>query len=128
MNSLNSGCGQLKLLSLDCSVVYSVLCFVCRNYGPTLYVQQVARRHKCQAALWLYERDGEHYITEVGTMNCFILWRNENNGTNRSLLPPTIPLTPSLYFFLLADWFGCSFTSLRNKFSVSDKKSGGVLI
>ena len=62
-----------------------------------MYVQQVAQRHKCQAVLWLYERDGEHWLTEVGMMNCFVLWRNEHNG---ALLAPTS--TPRLCILLAA--------------------------
>ena len=67
-----------------------------RNYAPTMYVQQVAQRHKCQAVLWLYERDGEHWLTDVGMINCFVLWRNEHNSAllSRLLIRSSIEPNP----------------------------------
>ncbi len=51
----------------------------CRNYGPTIYVQQkAARDHGAQQVLWLYGPD--HLVTEVGTMNIFMLWKNARGG------------------------------------------------
>lgn len=46
------------------------------NYGPTIAVQNEAVKRGCQQVLWLYGPDEE--ITEVGTMNLFIYWTNEN--------------------------------------------------
>ena len=41
-------------------------------------MQNVALQKGCQQVLWLYGEQEE--ITEVGTMNLFIYWTNENGG------------------------------------------------
>lgn len=46
------------------------------NYGPTIRVQEEASKRGCEQVLWLYGDD--HQITEVGTMNMFIYWMNED--------------------------------------------------
>lgn len=48
------------------------------NYGPTIHVQLEASRKGLQQVLWLY--GPEHYVTEVGTMNIFMLFINDNGG------------------------------------------------
>ncbi|XP_042201037.1 branched-chain-amino-acid aminotransferase, mitochondrial [Callorhinchus milii] len=55
------------------------------NYGPTIYVQSEALKRGCQQVLWLYGED--HEITEVGTMNIFVYWNNEQ-GVLELLTPP----------------------------------------
>lgn len=50
----------------------------CRNYGPTIAVQNEAVKRGCQQVLWLYGEQEE--ITEVGTMNLFIYWTNQDGG------------------------------------------------
>ncbi|XP_062337161.1 branched-chain-amino-acid aminotransferase, mitochondrial [Osmerus eperlanus] len=55
------------------------------NYGPTIAVQNEANQQGCQQVLWLYGEQEE--ITEVGTMNLFIYWTNEN-GEKELLTPP----------------------------------------
>ena len=51
----------------------------CSNYGPTVRIQQLAlHEFGCQQVMWLYGKD--HYITEVGTMNLFMFWTNEQGG------------------------------------------------
>lgn len=49
-----------------------------RNYGPTVLVQEEARKRGCEQVLWLYGPD--HQLTEVGTMNIFIYWTYEDGG------------------------------------------------
>lgn len=49
-----------------------------RNYGSSIYAQQEALELGCQQVLWLYGED--HQITEVGTMNLFLYWINEDGG------------------------------------------------
>lgn len=49
-----------------------------RNYGSSIYAQQEALEFGCQQVLWLYGED--HQITEVGTMNLFLYWINEDGG------------------------------------------------
>lgn len=44
-----------------------------RNYAPTILPQQVAVQHGYTQVLWLF---GDQ-VTEVGTMNFFVLWDNE---------------------------------------------------
>nr|XP_019950102.1 PREDICTED: branched-chain-amino-acid aminotransferase, cytosolic-like isoform X2 [Paralichthys olivaceus] len=55
------------------------------NYGPTIMVQNEAVKQGCQQVLWLYGEEEE--ITEVGTMNLFIYWTNEN-GEKELMTPP----------------------------------------
>jgi branched-chain amino acid aminotransferase len=48
------------------------------NYGPTIHVQKEAAKQGFQQVLWLYGED--HQLTEVGTMNVFVLMINERGG------------------------------------------------
>ncbi|XP_053546665.1 branched-chain-amino-acid aminotransferase, mitochondrial-like isoform X2 [Bombina bombina] len=48
------------------------------NYGPTIFVQNAAIKEGCQQVLWLYGDD--HLVTEIGTMNFFLYWINEQGG------------------------------------------------
>lgn len=57
------GCGDRKMGS---------------NYAPTIHVQKEASMKGLQQVLWLYGPD--HQITEVGTMNIFILFINDKGG------------------------------------------------
>ncbi|XP_060576542.1 branched-chain-amino-acid aminotransferase-like isoform X1 [Ruditapes philippinarum] len=45
------------------------------NYAPTLAIQKEAEKHGCQQVLWLFGDD--HQLTEVGAMNLFTFWVNE---------------------------------------------------
>ncbi|XP_028557512.2 branched-chain-amino-acid aminotransferase, mitochondrial [Podarcis muralis] len=60
-------------------------CKVGGNYGPTIYVQMEAAKEGCQQVLWLYGDD--HQITEVGTMNIFVLWKDQQ-GDLELVTPP----------------------------------------
>uniref|UniRef100_A0A8C7T317 Branched-chain-amino-acid aminotransferase n=1 Tax=Oncorhynchus mykiss TaxID=8022 RepID=A0A8C7T317_ONCMY len=55
------------------------------NYGASIYAQYEAVDYGCQQVLWLYGDD--HQITEVGTMNMFLFWNNEN-GEEELATPP----------------------------------------
>ncbi|KAJ8381929.1 hypothetical protein SKAU_G00027070 [Synaphobranchus kaupii] len=55
------------------------------NYGASIYAQYEAIDFGCQQVLWLYGKD--HQITEVGTMNLFLYWVNEN-GEEELATPP----------------------------------------
>ncbi|XP_030636458.1 branched-chain-amino-acid aminotransferase, cytosolic [Chanos chanos] len=55
------------------------------NYGASIYAQYEAVEKGCQQVLWLYGDD--HQITEVGTMNVFLFWINEN-GEDELATPP----------------------------------------
>lgn len=48
------------------------------NYAPTILLGRCATEMGCQQVLWLYDNDEK--LTEVGTMNIFIYWINENGG------------------------------------------------
>lgn len=49
------------------------------NYAPTILIQsKAAKEHNCQQILWLYGE--EEQLTEVGTMNIFMMWENEKGG------------------------------------------------
>ncbi|XP_016052875.1 PREDICTED: branched-chain-amino-acid aminotransferase, cytosolic isoform X2 [Miniopterus natalensis] len=55
------------------------------NYGSSLFAQCEAVDNGCQQVLWLYGEDNQ--ITEVGTMNLFLYWINEN-GEEELATPP----------------------------------------
>ncbi|PAV75677.1 hypothetical protein WR25_15172 isoform B [Diploscapter pachys] len=55
------------------------------NYAPTIWVGKEAVKRDCQQVLWLYGNNEE--ITEVGTMNIFVYWKNEQ-GENELITPP----------------------------------------
>ena len=48
------------------------------NYAPCVRPQVLAAEKGYQQNLWLFGEN--HEITEVGTMNCFMFWKNENGG------------------------------------------------
>jgi branched-chain amino acid aminotransferase len=54
------------------------------NYAPTLRTQRRGlEEHNCDQALWLLH----DYVTEVGTMNFFVFWKNED-GEDELVTPP----------------------------------------
>ncbi|KAJ8261985.1 hypothetical protein GJAV_G00160780 [Gymnothorax javanicus] len=55
------------------------------NYAASIYAQSEATKFGCQQVLWLYGED--HQITEVGTMNLFLYWINED-GEEELATPP----------------------------------------
>ncbi|KAG8140449.1 putative Branched-chain-amino-acid aminotransferase protein [Naja naja] len=66
-------------------IIPPVLRFHFLNYGPTIYVQGEAAKLGCQQVLWLYGDD--HQITEVGTMNIFLFWKDQE-GDMELVTPP----------------------------------------
>uniref|UniRef100_A0A9L0SHR3 Branched-chain-amino-acid aminotransferase n=1 Tax=Equus caballus TaxID=9796 RepID=A0A9L0SHR3_HORSE len=60
-------------------------CKVGGNYGSSLFAQCEAMDNGCQQVLWLYGEDNQ--ITEVGTMNLFLYWINEE-GEEELATPP----------------------------------------
>lgn len=48
------------------------------NYAPTIQVQKEAMKQGLQQVLWLYGDD--HQVTEVGTMNIFMMFINSKGG------------------------------------------------
>ncbi|VDM23436.1 unnamed protein product [Toxocara canis] len=55
------------------------------NYAPSVMVSKVAAEKGCQQVLWLLGE--KEHITEVGTMNIMLFWKNEN-GEEELLTPP----------------------------------------
>ncbi|KHJ98710.1 branched-chain-amino-acid aminotransferase 2 domain protein [Oesophagostomum dentatum] len=55
------------------------------NYAPTIWVGKEAAAKNCQQVLWLYGEEEE--VTEVGTMNIFVYWKNEQ-GETELITPP----------------------------------------
>lgn len=54
------------------------------NYAPSLVTQRKGNEiHGCDQALWLIH----DHVTEVGTMNFFVFWKNEQ-GVNELITPP----------------------------------------
>lgn len=61
------------------------------NYAPTIRAQMEAAKQGYQQVMWLFPNgEGEHTITEVGTMNQFFLFEKED-GSGRELV--TAPLS-----------------------------------
>lgn len=65
------------------------------NYGPTIPAQQLASEKGLHQVLWLYGED--HEITEIGAMNVFIVYINDNGG--KKAFPR---LSPVLHYKTLA--------------------------
>lgn len=55
------------------------------NYGPTIFVGIEANQKGCQQVLWLFGE--KEYLTEAGTMNMFLVLKN-NNGETELITPP----------------------------------------
>jgi branched-chain amino acid aminotransferase len=55
------------------------------NYAPGILPQLEVADKGYQQVLWLFGED--HHITEVGTMNLFVLWKNEK-GETELITPP----------------------------------------
>ncbi|XP_032296071.1 branched-chain-amino-acid aminotransferase isoform X2 [Drosophila virilis] len=55
------------------------------NYAPTINVQKEAAARGLQQVLWLYGED--HQLTEVGTMNIFMFYVNDQ-GEQELITPP----------------------------------------
>eukprot|EP00126_Sphaerothecum_destruens_P006633 Sdes_comp19459_c0_seq1m10888 len=55
------------------------------NYGATIKALVEAQARGAQQVLWLFGKD--HQITEVGTMNFFMIWINEQ-GKKELITPP----------------------------------------
>ncbi|KAH0445913.1 hypothetical protein IEQ34_025257 [Dendrobium chrysotoxum] len=56
------------------------------NYAPTLRPQMEAASHGYQQNLWLFGED--HKLTEVGTMNLFVVLQNEGGNGYEIVTPP----------------------------------------
>ncbi|CAG8743711.1 339_t:CDS:2, partial [Dentiscutata heterogama] len=85
------------------------------NYSPCVKPQIEAAEKGYQQNLWLFGPDDE--ITEVGTMNCFVLLDNENGETEL--------VTPSLDGTILAGVTRDSILQLARtwkEFKVSERK------
>jgi len=55
-----------------------------RNYAPTLIVcREGVEKHGCDQVLWLLH----DFVTEVGTMNIFVFWKNKK-GERELITPP----------------------------------------
>ncbi|XP_044012781.1 branched-chain-amino-acid aminotransferase [Aphidius gifuensis] len=75
------------------------------NYAPTIHVQNTAVEMGLQQVLWLYGDD--HQVTEVGTMNVFMFFINENGDKEL--------VTPSLNGLILPGITRNSILSLANE-------------
>jgi branched-chain amino acid aminotransferase len=60
-------------------------CKIGGNYAPGIRPQMEAAKDGFAQILWLFGKD--HYVTEVGTMNFFMYWKNES-GVTELLTPP----------------------------------------
>ena len=83
------------------------------NYGPTIKTQRKGvKNYKCDQVLWLLH----DYVTEVGTMNLLMYWKNED-GVDEVITPPLdgtiLPgVTRMSMLKILREW---------NEFKVSEK-------
>jgi len=86
------------------------------NYAPTLYISEIAAKHNCHQALWLYGPDEE--ITEVGAMNIFALFRKKSGELE--LVTPSLEsglilpgVTRRSVLELAREWEGVEVTERR---------------
>ncbi|XP_047135359.1 branched-chain-amino-acid aminotransferase, cytosolic isoform X3 [Hydra vulgaris] len=82
------------------------------NYAPTIYPQRIAESKGCAQCLWLYNDE----VTEVGTMNIFMHWINEQGEEEL--------ITPALNGLILPGVTRKSLLELArewNEFKVSEK-------
>ena len=56
------------------------------NYAPTILPQKEAAEQGCAQVMWLM--GDEDFVTEVGTMNQFFLWKNKETGRNELVTAP----------------------------------------
>ncbi|KAI9677058.1 MAG: Mitochondrial branched-chain amino acid (BCAA) aminotransferase [Caeruleum heppii] len=56
------------------------------NYAPCIVPQLEAAKRGFHQNLWLFGE--EEYVTEVGTMNFFVAWRNQQTGQKELLTAP----------------------------------------
>lgn len=94
------GCGDRKMGS---------------NYAPTIHVQKEAMEKGLQQVLWLYGE--ENQVTEVGTMNVFMFYVNDD-GEKELVTPPLngliLPgITRNSILAVSREW---------NQFKVSERK------
>lgn len=85
------------------------------NYAPCVKPQLDANKEGFQQNLWLFGAD--HQVTEVGTMNCFVYWKNEKGETEL--------VTPELDGSILPGVTRDSILSLARQwgeFKVSERK------
>jgi branched-chain amino acid aminotransferase len=61
-------------------------CKVGGNYAPCVKPQSEAADEGYQQNLWLFGDD--HQVTEAGTMNFFMLWKNDDTGRLELITPP----------------------------------------
>ncbi|OZJ03108.1 hypothetical protein BZG36_03375 [Bifiguratus adelaidae] len=85
------------------------------NYAPGIKPQIMAAHEGYAQNLWLF--GNHHELTEVGTMNCFVLWRNDK-GETELVTPPLdgaiLPgVTRDSILALAREW---------NEFKVSERK------
>ncbi|CAO3633141.1 unnamed protein product [Cunninghamella echinulata] len=85
------------------------------NYAPGLLPQRLAAKEGYQQNLWLFGED--HQLTEVGTMNLFVLLKNESNELE--LVTP--PLDGSILPGVTRDSI-LSLARQWNEFKVSERK------
>uniref|UniRef100_A0A0K0E4J9 Branched-chain-amino-acid aminotransferase n=1 Tax=Strongyloides stercoralis TaxID=6248 RepID=A0A0K0E4J9_STRER len=85
------------------------------NYAPTVMVGKKATDMGCQQVLWLYGENED--ITEVGTMNLFVYWKNEEGedelitpSLSRGIILPGV--TRKSLIELALEW---------NEFKISEK-------
>ncbi|PYH46499.1 uncharacterized protein BP01DRAFT_316468 [Aspergillus saccharolyticus JOP 1030-1] len=62
------------------------------NYAPGIVPQEAAVAQGLEQNLWLLgektEGGEEEYVTEAGTMNIFVVWRNPETGRRELVTPP----------------------------------------
>lgn len=86
------------------------------NYAPTLWIGEIAQKHDCQQALWLFGPDEE--ITEVGAMNIFAFFQHPDG--RKELVTPSLEsglilpgVTRRSVLELAEEW---------NEFDISERK------
>jgi len=88
------------------------------NYGPTIRPQQIAAQKGYSQIMWLFpdNKTGQHFVSEVGTMNQFFFWRNKQNEEELITAPLDGTILPGVtrdsILTLVRDW---------NRFKVTER-------
>ncbi len=73
-----------KYIKLLTTLQYILIYLIYSNYGPTLKTSRLGNtKYGTDQVLWLLH----DYVTEVGTMNFFVFWKNEA-GEDELITPP----------------------------------------
>ena len=76
VHALLSQLAEIKLQHLDSGFIFEFFHLI-------YFFQEAGQKHGCQQIMWLYGDDEQ--VTEAGTMNMFMLWKNKEVSTRNKI-------------------------------------------